>query len=206
VARSATIIGIGLALLAMFVVAGAFAIDADPAAWEIETTRWVHRRDDAWAVLLWPIMALGSTPGGIAVTGLVWWQLGRRPGLVVGISFAAAYVTASVAKRVVERARPDAIDLGEMPRQVLDTFAFPSGHSAQSFAIAVAVALVATRWGPWRFALVPLAAITSLARMYFGVHFLGDVLAGAVLGTGIALVVDQLVPRDTASGPPDPSG
>jgi len=208
VGRSAIKLGIGVAGIGAFVVAAAAAVDREPAVWELEITRWFHDGADWWAIVLWPVMALGSTPGAIAVAAIVWWALGRRAGVVVGASFATAYLAANLLKRIVGRDRPDTLDLGVQPRDTLDSLAFPSGHSTQAFAVAVAVALVAGPWGGWRFALLPLAAVTAMARMYFGVHFVGDVLAGAVLGTSIALLVDRVVPtepdiatRAGASGP-----
>lgn len=63
---------------------------------------------------------------------------------------------------------------------------FPSDHAAAAFAIAVAVLAFSRRAG-----IVFLAAATVIAvsRVVLGLHYPGDVLAGAVVGTLSALLV-----------------
>lgn len=56
---------------------------------------------------------------------------------------------------------------------------FPSGHSANAFMVA---ALFARRFRRKQFALYGLAAGVALSRIYLGVHYPSDVLAGAFLG------------------------
>jgi len=56
---------------------------------------------------------------------------------------------------------------------------FPSDHAAAGFAIATTLVLVHRRWGV--VALVA-AAVMSYARVFVGLHYPGDVLAGAIIG------------------------
>jgi membrane-associated phospholipid phosphatase len=98
----------------------------------------------------------------------------------------AAALTALV-KDLVDRARPALAD------PTLHTLvatpgspSFPSGHAATAFAAAVAVGAFYPRL---RVPLLALAAVVGLSRIYLGVHYLLDVLAGAALGTALALVV-----------------
>ena len=63
------------------------------------------------------------------------------------------------------------------------TAAFPSGHAATSFAAAVVLALALPALAP---AFLVLAAAVSFSRLYVGVHFPLDVIAGAVLGVAVA--------------------
>lgn len=60
--------------------------------------------------------------------------------------------------------------------------ALPSGHAATSFAGAVLLGLVAPRAAPY---LLALAIAVAYSRIYVGVHYPGDVLAGAVLGAAV---------------------
>ncbi len=62
---------------------------------------------------------------------------------------------------------------------------FPSNHSANTAAIALLATIFFRRWG-W-LAFIP-ALVVSYSRLYLGVHWPGDVLAGIVLGLGMALL------------------
>jgi len=73
----------------------------------------------------------------------------------------------------------------------------PSGHAATSFAGAVVLATVVRRAAP---ALFVLAAAIAFSRVYVGVHYPSDVLAGAALGSLVALVVVTVRSRLRPSG------
>lgn len=71
----------------------------------------------------------------------------------------------------------------QLERQPITT-SFPSGHSASAAAFATGVALESRTLGT---AVAPAAAAVALSRVYTGVHFPSDVLAGAALGAGCRL-------------------
>jgi len=69
-----------------------------------------------------------------------------------------------------------------------DQFSFPSGHTMTAFSIAIVVSyFYPTLEGPLYF----LALSIGLSRIVLGMHFLSDVLAGALLGSalGVASIV-----------------
>jgi undecaprenyl-diphosphatase len=78
---------------------------------------------------------------------------------------------------------------------------FPSGHAASAFAGAVALSYL-WRLGTPLFLL--LAAAIAFSRVHVGVHYPGDVLAGAALGTIVGLVwaAALRLPRRSAGAPP----
>jgi undecaprenyl-diphosphatase len=67
-----------------------------------------------------------------------------------------------------------------------DNRSFPSGHSASIFMVAV---FLAERLRRKRRYLYSAAALVAFSRIYLGVHYLGDVLAGAFLGFSIACLM-----------------
>src|SRR6185312_8181290 len=68
----------------------------------------------------------------------------------------------------------------------------PSGHAMNAFAGAVVLAAVVPRA---RWPLFGLAAAIALSRVYLGVHFPSDVIAGAILGSTIGAAAVWLLGR-----------
>jgi membrane-associated phospholipid phosphatase len=103
--------------------------------------------------------------------------------MIAGIILTAGIVFAI--KFSVRRRRPEG-EWGAIYRKT-DPHSFPSGHATR----AVMLALVAIGLGPGWFGLVMAiwAPLVVLARVAMGVHYLSDVIAGAILGLGIGLVV-----------------
>ena len=108
----------------------------------------------------------------------------RRPSVfaLVLVADVAADLLADLGKELVHRHRPFVHQLGPSTA----THSFPSGHSATSFACAAVLASLAPRL---RVPLYALAVLIALSRLYNGDHFPLDVLAGAALGSIVAVVV-----------------
>lgn len=81
----------------------------------------------------------------------------------------------------LKRRRPyhvyDDIEMGIAP---LDRYSFPSGHTMNNLAPAIIVASFFAPWVAFVVILIPLS--WGLLRIYFGVHFISDIIAGFVLG------------------------
>lgn len=96
-------------------------------------------------------------------------------------------ITDNVIKPIVDRPRPFVV-IADLP--VIDakpvTPSFPSGHAARAVAGAIAGSqmLPGAGWVLW-----PLAALVAISRVYIGVHWPTDVLAGAVIGLACAWFV-----------------
>lgn len=155
----------------------------------------VRARTPVWDTVSAVLSGLGTTEALIGtcvvVVGLVWWRTRRWwfavvPAIALTVQ-TAVFLTSSL---VVGRERPDVPRLDEAP----PTSGFPSGHSGASTAFYVACLLCATRIRtPWLrvlvqvvCALVPLAV--GVARVYRGMHFPSDVLAGFAVGIMCAVI------------------
>lgn len=74
-----------------------------------------------------------------------------------------------------------------------DPHSFPSGHTTAAFAFGVALFLtLPQKWA--KAAALLAAALMGLSRLYVGVHFPTDVLAGMVIGTVCGVLASRLVP------------
>ncbi|MEU3693093.1 phosphatase PAP2 family protein [Streptomyces narbonensis] len=113
----------------------------------------------------------------------------RRAAIAGAGAIAVASATANLlGKRLVRRQRPDRESARvAVSRHVPmpDSASFPSGHTASAVAFAAAVGSVLPGAG------VPLGALAGAvgySRVHTGVHYPGDVAAGAVLGVASAAV------------------
>jgi membrane-associated phospholipid phosphatase len=130
---------------------------------------------------------------------------GRRGRAAATMGLASVAVTSTVlnlgVKPVVRRRRPDRV-AHEVPpaRQVRmpSSTAFPSGHSAAAFAFATGVASVLPAAG---FPLRALAALVAYSRVHTGVHYPGDVVAGALLGSALAQATTFALERHSGWAP-----
>jgi membrane-associated phospholipid phosphatase len=135
-------------------------------------------------------LAIGLA-GGIAQRGRRGeWRRARR---TVG----AAYVTNTALKFAVGRRRPNLPDLPPLTGTPTG-LSFPSAHAATAFAGALAYSRLGIPKGP----LYGLASALAYSRLYLGVHYPSDILAGALLGTALAagLTGPSPAPSDPARG------
>ncbi|MBF6347777.1 MULTISPECIES: phosphatase PAP2 family protein [Nocardia] len=144
----------------------------------------------------------------LALTACGWllWR-GRRAdaALVAGVGAAAA-VLVPVSKGLIGRARPPL----EHRLVAVDSAAFPSGHSTGAVAVTGVLAVLCYLRLRHRLAArctVTLAAVfvglVGLSRVYLGVHWATDVLAGWSLGALLVLCGVLVHRRADRSAPPD---
>lgn len=155
----------------------------------------------------WPHPRWFTVPlGGLSLTanyGVLWYALALLPLLagqprpVARLLYVAVPVTLVESsgygiKRMVRRLRPPVADPTlerQIPLPVSPSF--PSSHASMS---AVGVLCLAALYPAALPALVVLAAVLCFSRVYLGVHYLGDVMAGLAFGLLVGGLWVVLVP------------
>lgn len=133
---------------------------------------------DRWFLLFSAIgYAYGVVPFDIALVAALAWRRRFRESVFAAAALAGSALLNLAAKRVFARERPSLWE-SISPEH---TYSFPSGHAMGSMTLAVVLALLAwpTRWR-W-FVLCAMAFFVSmvgLSRVYLGVHYPSDILAG----------------------------
>jgi undecaprenyl-diphosphatase len=152
----------------------------------------VMRRINRWRAPRWiRYWMLAATRMG---DGWLWYSLafvllafgGAQRFAAVGAAGTAALVGVAVfkiLKRLSHRPRPCQIE-PHCWSKVLppDKFSFPSGHTMTAFSIALVLSYF------YRGVELPLyfmAVSIAISRVVLGMHFMSDVLAGAILGVGL---------------------
>ncbi len=113
---------------------------------------------------------------------------GRICALMMILSLAVGnWLVGDMVKHAVGRVRPFHVVPGAILRVGMgDSYSFPSSHAANWFSVTM-VMLIYYRRTVW--VMLPLAALVGLSRIYNGVHYPSDVLAGALLGSGYTVAV-----------------
>lgn len=145
----------------------------------------------------WPLLPLFQIISRLG-NGVFWY------GLIAAIALTVPETGASVALRMalaglagfwiyrrlkghIARERPYvASDTVSCRAAALDRYSFPSGHTLH----AVSFTLIACHYLPeLTWALVPFAALVAVSRVLLGLHYPSDVLAGGLIGYGVAAMV-----------------
>lgn len=148
---------------------------------------WIqsHLRCDLLSAFFVPFTHLGDH--GLLFIGLTLLLLLHPKTRSLGLRAALALLfsllfTNILLKHLVARTRPFLVVEGLAALVVeRDPNSFPSGHTSAAFAFAFSMLFVVKK--PWKkVLLVLLAVLMSLSRLYVGVHYPSDVLAGCAVG------------------------
>jgi len=132
--------------------------------------------------------------------GVAIW-LGRRAawdrlGVWVGVIFLSE-ATLSILKALYDRARPPAA----VNQAVISSSSFPSGHTVEATAVAIALVYIFAKAGKparhWFYVAAAYAVAMALSRTYLRVHWLSDVTVGTMVGASAAMAAVWIVERYT---------
>ncbi|MCL5004376.1 MAG: phosphatase PAP2 family protein [Patescibacteria group bacterium] len=102
-------------------------------------------------------------------------------------------IIAEALKFFISRPRPfSALNLQPLIDANGVNASMPSGHAAFYFALATAIFFFNKKAG-WRF--FAAALLTGIARIFTGVHWPTDILAGAIIGIISALIIKRIIPK-----------
>ena len=168
---------------------------------ETQLLLWIHEQRGPWLDVLFRFShELGNAPfcTALVVACTLWWLWRRKPReaclwLLVGV---AGFLLQLGLKLAFGRLRP-ALWLGPIQHH---SFAFPSGHALIAACLYPLLARAAAlRWPGWRqwwyLLAVLLAGYVGVGRLYLGVHWPTDVLAGWVIGAALLWISLRYLPQ-----------
>lgn len=170
-------------------------------AFDRHLERWVVHHRTAWLDPVFVWLTWAGSHGAVWLVLAAVLALHRRRWALLALVLAADVAADGLAeglKLLVGRARPPLVY--PSPRPLVhdpQSSAFPSGHAATSFACATVLACVYPRAAAGFYLG---AAAIAYSRVYVGVHWPADVLAGAMLGVCVGLLVIVLYRRWWPSG------
>ncbi|HEY2421496.1 MAG TPA: phosphatase PAP2 family protein [Neobacillus sp.] len=105
----------------------------------------------------------------------------RLIALSSALALSASHIPVHFIKRLFPRKRPYLmIEDTRFPENPLQDHSFPSGHTTAIFSVMTPYILSLPQLS---FILIPLGLSVGISRIYLGLHYPSDVLAGAILGT-----------------------
>lgn len=112
----------------------------------------------------------------------------KHKALFIGETFLASAFVTIASKSIFKRDRPYVTHPSIQPLSVEGSYSMPSAHTSSAFATATSLSMAYPKW----YVVVPSfvwASSVGYSRMHLGVHYPSDVLVGALVGSGSAVLM-----------------
>jgi undecaprenyl-diphosphatase len=130
------------------------------------------------------------------ITALFLWKDKKRRWILpLWITLGVSAITGFLLKATIQRARPFQLGIISLLPQLQEAsyelwnFSFPSNHAMLAFC---AVPILSQEYPKLKKVWIALAVVIALSRIYLGLHFLSDVIAGGAIGYLIGAMLVHL--------------
>ena len=123
--------------------------------------------------------------GVCAVLAIFGGEKGRNVAIILLIAILLGYFLSDALKYIFARPRPFILLTGVHQLATEYNYSFPSGHATEVF---IGCIILGKKYG-YLLVFILLAVLVSFSRVYIGVHYPGDILAGALLGITISILI-----------------
>lgn len=167
-------------------------------AFDAQVMLWVQEnlRSPLLSAIMIPLTTLGNSGILFITLGIILLlcKRTRKSGILMLICLAVGFILNDIViKNLVQRPRPFT-DFGQIVPLITlpGSYSFPSGHTVSAFAAMITLFFTQKKYTVWG---LLLAVLMGFSRIYVGVHYPTDVLAGAVVGTAVACILGYIFKR-----------
>ena len=167
-------------------------------SWDITLFTWlnINLYNNAVGQILLIVTLLGSLSASVMACGTLFLTGQRRRAIIASVSLILVSVLTAVLKSAFARPRPFIVVPGAVAFQLVSGWSFPSGHTSRVFSL-----LPSTKGMKRKIRLLgySLAILVGFSRIYIGLHYPLDLVAGAALGIAAGRITNhyeaRIVPR-----------
>ena len=159
---------------------------------ELEIIYWLQNLRNTFLDLLFEFITLfGEELIIIGILGLIFWCINKEIGKRLAITVFISLGINSLLKVIIMRTRPFLVDsnITNLRPETSGSYSLPSGHTQSASTVFFGLFYFFKKKYLLYFAII-ITFLVGLSRMYIGVHYLTDVLAGGLLGLALVYLIN----------------